>query len=398
MHYHHKCLPLPMVVCFLGNAARSKTMLDARQIELHEKKPKNDLFMMRNNRDDGVLCDKNKSTIPRISVVLLAGLPASGKSTLAREIEERFNEDDRTCGDAETPTRTETFRELVHIEYDVIEDDLLSSVDTDRGDTHGVEEAIGSRRRDAWNQARQKAVERMETEIRKIRIRKESPPADSSSTFISPSTGRDVIILMDDNFHLRGMRKQIHRLLLNYKPIRFGIIYLETPLDVCLERNSKRSGSRQIPKYIIEKMNFSFEPPRAAWEVCSTKTVVNNDFEEIIKFIEECPSIVDLPDVIDEKQQAEDRAKTLESEIHSLDKLLRSYVGRVAKVDKRLAKRANLAKKTVLEEFKSMKINNEGVNDTFLNLVLKDSPLASETDPDTSSTIRSRLQGVLDSS
>jgi len=387
-----------MVVCFLGNAARSKTMLDARQIELHEKKPKNDLFMMRNNRDDGVLCDKNKSTIPRISVVLLAGLPASGKSTLAREIEERFNEDDRTCGDAETPTRTETFRELVHIEYDVIEDDLLSSVDTDRGDTHGVEEAIGSRRRDAWNQARQKAVERMETEIRKIRIRKESPPADSSSTFISPSTGRDVIILMDDNFHLRGMRKQIHRLLLNYKPIRFGIIYLETPLDVCLERNSKRSGSRQIPKYIIEKMNFSFEPPRAAWEVCSTKTVVNNDFEGIIKFIEECPSIVDLPDVIDEKQQAEDRAKTLESEIHSLDKLLRSYVGRVAKVDKRLAKRANLAKKTVLEEFKSMKINNEGVNDTFLNLVLKDSPLASETDPDTSSTIRSRLQGVLDSS
>jgi len=354
--------------------------------------------MMRNNRDDEVVCDKNKSTIPRISVVLLAGLPASGKSTLAREIEERFNEDDRTCGDAETPTRTETFRELVHIEYDVIEDDLLSSVDTDRSDTHGVEEAIGSQRRDAWNQARQKAVERMETEIQKIRIRKESPSADSSNTFISPSTGRDIIILMDDNFHLRGMRKQIHRLLLNYKPIRFGIIYLETPLDVCLERNSKRSGSRQIPKYIIEKMSSSFEPPRAAWEVCSTKTVVNNDFEEIIKFIEECPSIVDLPDVIDEKQQAEDRAKTLESEIHSLDKLLRSYVGRVAKVDKRLAKRANLARKTVLEEFKAMKINKEGINDTFLNLVLKDSPLASETDPDTSSTIRSRLQGVLDSS
>ena len=365
--------------------------------------------MMRNNRDDEVVCDKNKSTIPRISVVLLAGLPASGKSTLARKIEERFNEDDRTCGDAETPTRTETFRELVHIEYDVIEDDLLSSVDTDRSDTHGVEEAIGSQRRDAWNQARQKAVERMETEIQKIRIRKESPSADSSNTFISPSTGRDIIILMDDNFHLRGMRKQIHRLLLNYKPIRFGIIYLETPLDVCLERNSKRSGSRQIPKYIIEKMNSSFEPPRAAWEVFSTKKVVNNDsagdesfirtnFEEIIKFIEECPSIVDLPDVIDEKQQAEDRAKTLESEIHSLDKLLRSYVGRVAKLDKRLAKRANLARKTVLEEFKSMKINNEGVNDTFLNLVLKDSPLASETDPDTSSTIRSRLQGVLDSS
>lgn len=369
--------------------------------------------IMPNERHTEKSCDNDALNNPRISVILLAGLPASGKSTLVRKLMKRFKEDDRTSNDPHTAMRAkgdDAIYRFIHIEYDNLEDGLLSSLDIERIDRDGNGNEIGNRRRDAWNEARQHAVEQMEQEIEIIFARGEFP---APSTTASPIIRNETVILMDDNFHLRGMRKQIHRLLLNYLPIRFGILYLETPLDICLERNRRRSGRRQIPSEIIVKMSTSFEPPRVAWEVCSTKTVVNYDssendcvvnqtkFEEIVKFIQDCPNIVELPsdddDDIDVKQQAADRAKTRESQIHSLDKLLRSYVGRVAKFDKTFAKKANSARKTVMEEFKAGRISNECVGVAFLELVVPtDSPSITEADSDSHSTIRSQLREVLD--
>jgi tRNA uridine 5-carbamoylmethylation protein Kti12 len=368
--------------------------------------------IMPNERHTEGSCDNDDVlNNPRISVILLAGLPASGKSTLVRKLMERFDEDDRaTSNDPHTVERANDDDAIykfkfIHIEYDNLEDGLLSSVDIERIGRDGNGNEIGNRRRDAWNQARQHAVEQMEQEIQKIiAMGESSAPTSNTSTIATEET----VILMDDNFHLRGMRKQIHRLLLNYRPIRFGILYLETSLDICLERNCKRSGRRQVPSDIIVKMSTSFEPPRVAWEVCSTKTVANYDsseddcvkFEEIVKFIQDCPNIVELPsddDVIDVELQAADRTKTRESQIHSLDKLLRSYVGRVAKFDKTFAKKANSARKTVMEEFKAGRIDNECIADAFLeHVVPADSPSITEADSDAHSTIRSQLREVLD--
>mmetsp|Transcript_20177 Transcript_20177/g.50211 ORF Transcript_20177/g.50211 Transcript_20177/m.50211 type:complete len:320 (+) Transcript_20177:102-1061(+) len=306
---------------------------------------------------------------PQISVVLLAGLPASGKSTLARKLKKRFNPDDDSNNNQENIAR------LIHIEYDDLEDGLLSSPDSEEDDIHGNDDdEIETRRRDAWNQARQRAVEKMEEEIQNI---KDTPCTNNR------------IILMDDNFHLRGMRKQIHRLLLTFKPIRFGILYLTTPLEVCLERNHKRSGIRKIPTNVIEKMTASLEPPRVAWEVASTMTIVDSDtsFEEIVEFLIACPEIIDLPEV-DLEQQASDRATTRKNEIHSLDKRLRTYVGKVAKFDKSLAKSANLARKTVLEDVKACRIELEVVTRAFLDSIVPDSS--------SNSTIRFSLQEILE--
>eukprot|EP00536_Pseudo-nitzschia_multiseries_P014369 jgi/Psemu1/310901/fgenesh1_kg.694_\ len=117
-------------------------------------------------------------------------------------------------------------------------------------------------------------------------------------------------------------------------------------------------------------MSSAMEPPRAAWEVDSTMTIVDcgihseslfeSRFEEILKFIERCPTLVELPPdpeaAIDLEQQAADRTQTRESQIHSLDKLLRSFVGLVAKFDKTYAKAANLARKKIMEEYKTGRI------------------------------------------
>ena len=52
-------------------------------------------------------------------------------------------------------------------------------------------------RREAWNQARQAALKELEQHLK----------ADESSASL---------VLMDDNYHLRGMRKKIHHLFLQY--------------------------------------------------------------------------------------------------------------------------------------------------------------------------------------
>ena len=356
--------------------------------------------------NERILGDDDALDNPQISVVLLAGLPASGKSTLARKLKRRFNEDDEAMGDPRTEKKAADGRaipRLLHIEYDDLEDSLLSSLDMERDDVDGNTNEIENRRRNAWNLARHRAVEQMEEAIRVFRAR------GASRTSPSPLVTNDTVILMDDNFHLRGMRKQIHRLLLNYRPIRFGILQLGTSLDICLERNRERSGRRKIPSEVIEKMSTSFEPPRMAWEVSSTKTILDSNFsendcerfEEIVKFIQDCPDIVDLPcDSTDElglEQQASDRAKTRQNEVHTLDKLLRSYVGRVAKFDKSLAKKANLGRKSVMEEFKAGRIDTTSIIDVFLDLLVPiNFSSTNQKDSDMSFKIRSSLRDILE--
>jgi hypothetical protein len=156
-------------------------------------------------------------------------------------------------------------------------------------------------------------------------------------------------------------------------------------------------------------MSTSFEPPRVAWEVSSTKTIVDSEFggddcvapatnfEEIVEFIENCPDIVELPPEPDEAQLAADRARTKESQTHSLDKRLRSYVGRVAKFDKTLAKKANSARKTVMEDFKAGRIDSVCVGDAFLDLVVPiDPPSTTANHSGDDSIIRLQLKQVLD--
>jgi tRNA uridine 5-carbamoylmethylation protein Kti12 len=203
---------------------------------------------------------------------------------------------------------------------------------------------------------------------------------------------------MDDNFHLRGMRKQIHRLLLKYRPIKFGLVWMEASLDVCLERN--RDRERQIPEHVILKMESTFEPPRAAWENYWMTATSKTSTETVVDFIEQCSEIVDLPEVTDPEQQEADRAKTLQNQQHCWDKMLRSWVGQVAKHDKQLARGANMARKVLLQR---MKAPNPDITDatflldSFLDLVLSSSQKAGDDPTNASSEIplRSTLKKLL---
>ena len=277
------------------------------------------------------------SPSPEVTVILLCGLPGSGKSTLARKIKSKLEQPLDT--ENQIPTS------VVHTEYDALEDELLliaSSNDDNDQQQQLQQEEDSEMRLEAWKQARSVALSELETKI-------EEWIRDGDVT-----TKSSLMILMDDNYHLRGMRKQVHRLLLKHRPIKFGLLWIETSLEDCIQRNRKRE--RKIPEHVITNMATSFEPPRAAWERNYIKIEggADADVKKVMDFLSECSEIVDLPEdvVIDPKQQAEDRALTQSNQRHQFDKSLRSWVGLTAKYNKRLARSANESRKSLIEGLK----------------------------------------------
>jgi tRNA uridine 5-carbamoylmethylation protein Kti12 len=341
----------------------------------------------------------------RATVICLTGLPASGKSSLARRLKERLssaNDDDEEEEEEEDDDhhhhhgqgncqrqRKRQRRRLIHIEYDDVEDSLAGKAATGKegGEDDNVhQEDTTYRRREVWNQARDVAVERLQQELEIL--------GDNKADVVP---GWHTVILMDDNFHLRGMRKQIHRLLLKYRPIRFGVLWLSTSLDTCIERN--RNRVRKVPESVITKMHETFEPPKAAWEASFLSILESTSLSEIVEFVEHCPEIVDLPEEPDAEQQAADRIITLENKAHNFDQQLRSWVGQVAKFDKKFAKSANDSRKKLMLLLKtgSLEINDIGhLRKAFLECIVpandaEDSSVCTSSGND----IRSQLLALL---
>jgi tRNA uridine 5-carbamoylmethylation protein Kti12 len=269
-----------------------------------------------------------------VTVILFGGLPASGKSTLARTLQNHVSS---------------SSRKIIHLEYDAFEDQIASN--------QQKKDRIA-----AWNQARQRAIQHLQDIVQQ---EQES----------CPKQARPLLVLMDDNFHLRGMRKQIHRFLLNYQPINFGIIWMETPLKLCLQRNQCRD--RPIPEDVVYKMHQTLEPPCARWEQCWIASTEATSTETIVAFIQNCSPIQDLPpDKIDSEKQERDRIKTLENQRHSWDKLLRSWVSSICKFDKRLARSTNKARKGLLLRMKdtsSVITTDSELLTVFVNHIILDS-------------------------
>jgi hypothetical protein len=188
-------------------------------------------------------------------------------------------------------------------------------------------------------------------------------------------------------------------------------------IPIVLQKDEGRRIKQQaqqkqvVPQDVILKMQSTLEPPTrggAAWEAASvlrvSTTTGDNDNddddtnsfpndEDILRFIQNCPPIVELPKMVglSEEQVQVERAKTLENQRHTWDKRLRTWVGCVAKYDNRLAAKANAARKTVFQGLKkdeaaAVVTSEKDLIDLFVNLVL---------DGDKSSSLRSTLQSLL---
>jgi tRNA uridine 5-carbamoylmethylation protein Kti12 len=199
-------------------------------------------------------------------VLLVCGLPGCGKSTLVNAI---------LRADGTSKTSSEMTMAVDHIEYDEIyheirnaiekvDSDIKTETDTprqhlefdDNKDT--MESAEG---RIAWQKSRVVALQRVKQWL------------SLSHRYDSTPTTR--VLLLDDNFFLKSMRKQVYRMCCNFKQehrssevmnLYFGIIHLHASLSVCLQRNAQRPVPVAVET--IERMLERFEVPtlQNPWE------------------------------------------------------------------------------------------------------------------------------------
>ncbi|KAM3182713.1 hypothetical protein ACTXT7_011780 [Hymenolepis weldensis] len=139
------------------------------------------------------------------------------------------------------------------------------------------------------------------------------------------------IVILDDNFYYRSMRKQYYQLSKILR-IAYMSVSFRTSLEICIKRNAERVTS--VPESIIHRMNFRFEWPDAAispWERYnlelggSISDVIVEEIEKFVEFVLKQPLVF-----IDWEKLEAERNKSREinrmNPIHVIDDVLRSLV------------------------------------------------------------------------
>ena len=141
-------------------------------------------------------------------LIMFCGIPGSGKSTEAR----------RMAGSLAARGIT--------VEY-ISRDELRFSMISDENEYFSKEKEVFS-----------KFVEKMNNSLNK----------------------NDCTII--DATHIsKASREKILRRVENPNSVRLLVLYLTTPLDVCMRQNDLRAGRERVPHEVIEKMARQFEDP-----------------------------------------------------------------------------------------------------------------------------------------
>lgn len=185
---------------------------------------------------------------------------------------------------------------------------------------------------------------------------------------------------MDDNFHLRSMRREVHKMCQRFiktcsetlsgafEPVTVGLsmVHVDTQLETCLRLNENRKGTpHYIPPETISNMSNTFEIPnyeKAKFESCVVTTESSSECSNAFYYsLHRClfkslsdydgKEVVDVP-MRTQQELDEERNRTQKSQMHQLDLLTRVYVGVTCRTEPSLAKNANLARKEILKQAK----------------------------------------------
>jgi tRNA uridine 5-carbamoylmethylation protein Kti12 len=299
------------------------------------------------------------------SVCCMVGLPGCGKSTVARTLRGLLKNHNNNNEYVEP-----LFGEIVIIDYDAIAQQELgeqnsnndgdedTSLDPDRTSFDSNELA-------AWRKGRVTAIEILKDTL--------------VTHFTGGGNASTLLILLDDNFHLRSMRRDIYRScqdivkIIPQAKIGFSVVYFTTPLELCLQRNNMRSGNDRVPQDVINRMASIIEPPEETKPAASFEhfhvSIENADdtFDmnmtghKLSNEIYPCLlSSLESP-ILPKNELSEDqiaqlqhqrilqREETLKCEIQRIDQLLRKLVGAVGRVDKKRSREANVLRRSILE-------------------------------------------------
>ena len=212
-----------------------------------------------------------EASTPRTVLVLFCGLPAAGKSTLARNLLR------------DGPSRLRTGLGVPSVRVWHLSFDAILAVLNKR--TVGSEDAAFSPER--WHEARALVLSAVRAFAMggpdRIDLRETVPSvtyADSDETS-APRDGVNVLLL-DDNMQYRSMRRAYYQVA---REARCGLCTICLPIDVdtAVERDAKRVGGEHVGKSTISLMAAALqwpEPERHPWESGSGVITLKGDLPD----------------------------------------------------------------------------------------------------------------------
>ncbi|XP_072523225.1 L-seryl-tRNA(Sec) kinase [Salminus brasiliensis] len=260
-----------------------------------------------------------------VSVCVLCGLPASGKSSLAQVVSAELHR--------------QGWRTLT-VSYDLLISEDAFDVSTAVGD-----EDCLSRGQTRWRQHRQAVLSCLESFLQdpdapgpsrtaggvgerfsQAVVQQNTFPVLQSSASRPPR----IAVLLDDNFYYQSMRYEVYQLARKYST-GFCQVYLHCPVEVCVCRNQGRG--RPVSDEVIVEMSKRMESPNPArnhWEESSltldSTDITDSHVQKLVQLM--CSALQNpLSPVQDDSEQREaDRERCASSVVHQADQACRRLV------------------------------------------------------------------------
>ena len=225
------------------------------------------------------MADSVATSLPRICLVVLMGLPGSGKTTFARHIENFLREQSNLinfgvfhmCYDQIVPLIKQKEMALVASRNDTKSLDMNSEVTDDfkicrKNFTSLIDHVLFKLKGELGNE---KVIE---------------SKIDKFSLILSDLEGKEnILVVIDDNNYYQSMRYEYYKLSRKHTT-SFCQIYLKPScIDTLFCNNKKRPEHETIPDEVIVKMNSKIEPPNPfenSWEQFSFSINVPEKKEE----------------------------------------------------------------------------------------------------------------------
>ncbi|XP_021382065.2 L-seryl-tRNA(Sec) kinase [Lonchura striata] len=260
----------------------------------------------------------------RVGLCLLCGLPAAGKSTLARGLLRRL------------PQRPGWACALLAY-------DELIPPEAFRPRAPGAGPQEPSPLLPGWKQSRRQLLQCLEEFLRALLSGAPLPgPAQPGwQRFLGrccperllPAAGaasRPLVLLLDDNFYYQSMRYEVYQLARKYS-LGFCQLFLECPVECCLQRNRLRSDP--VPEQTIQLMARKIEMPdlrKNTWEqhslILNSSECISEDDEQIMNLLATALENPERPIEEDTEQKEAARAICAASAVHQADQACRRVI------------------------------------------------------------------------
>ncbi|NXS07423.1 PSTK kinase, partial [Neodrepanis coruscans] len=149
------------------------------------------------------------------------------------------------------------------------------------------------------------------------------------------ATARPLCLLLDDNFYYQSMRYELYQLARKYS-LGFCQLFLECPLECCLQRNGLRSDP--VPEQTIHLMARKIEmpdPEKNAWEqnslILRSSEHISEDNEQIMNLLATALANPVRPNQEDPEQKEAARAICAASAAHQADQTCRRVISQAMK-------------------------------------------------------------------